>query len=872
MRVVSKALAVTMFLATAGFACAEAAAPRTPAQGRIVLPATAAPSHYDLVVTPDLKAGTFKGEVKIDLTLRATTDRIKLNAAELVFDKATLRGPGSIAGPNAIGIDLDPKEETATLRFAKPLAPGRYQLSIAYGGKINSHAAGLFSLGYDAGGKPAKALFTQFENSDFRRFAPSWDEPNKKATFSFSAVVPADLVAVSNMPISTSEPLAGGLKRVTFATTPKMSTYLMFFGLGDFERVSRNVDGVDIGVVVKRGDTARGAYALDAAEHILRYYNDYFGVKYPLPKLDLVAGPGTSQFFGAMENWGAIFYFERDLLVDPKISTESDRENVYIVVAHEMAHQWFGDLVTMDWWDDLWLNEGFASWMELKATDHAHPEWNVWLGQLGSKQAAMSLDQRAGGHPVIQHISDVLQANQAFDAITYEKGQSVIRMIEAYVGEDTFRAGVRRYIKRHAYGNTVTDDLWRELDGVSPRKITAIAHDFTQQPGVPLIEERPAGSAVALVQSRFGVDASADTPLTWRVPVVTSEGRELVSRDQPGQLAVQSGPTLVNAGQTGYFRTLYTPAEFAKIAGAYGKLASADQLGVFNDTGSLSYAGRQPIGDLLSLIAQMPADADPVVLTAMVDRLSAMKSLERDLPGQAAFKAFGRRALSPLFARIGWDAKPGESDNAAKLRSSLLYTLADLGDEAVIAEAKRRFEAYRADPASLSSSARRTVLDIVAHHADATIWDELHAMAQSAKTELEREEYYDDLAVADDDALTQKALDLAFAAETPETTGPSMIRNVAALRPELAFNFATSHLTELNKRLEPDSRNQYMPGLVMSAHDLAVIEKLKAWAAEHIPASAQGSVVKAESAVRYTVKLRSERVPDIDRWIAAHNR
>lgn len=678
MRVVSKALALTMFLAVAGVDCAEAAAPRTPAQGRIVLPDTAAPSHYDLVVTPDLKAETFRGEVKIDLTLKSTTDRIELNAAELVFDKATLRHPGSITALNAVGIDLDPKEETATLRFAKPLAPGRYRLEIAYSGKINSHAAGLFSLAYDAGGKPAKALFTQFENSDFRRFAPSWDEPNKKATFSFSAVVPAGLTALSNMPIAASETLPGGLKRVSFATTPKMSTYLMFFGLGDFERVSKVVDGVDIGVVVKRGDTARGAYALDAAEHILRYYNDYFGVKYPLPKLDLVAGPGTSQFFGAMENWGAIFYFERDVLVDPKISTEADRENVYVVVAHEMAHQWFGDLVTMDWWDDLWLNEGFASWMELKATDHAHPEWHVWLEQLGAKQGAMSLDQRAGSHPVIQHISDVLQASQAFDAITYEKGQSVIRMIEAYLGEDTFRAGVRRYIKAHAYGNTVTDDLWRELDAVSSRKITAIAHDFTKQPGVPLIEERPSAGGVTLIQSRFGVDASADTPLTWHVPVVTSEGRELVSRDAPGKLAVSAGPALVNAGQTGYFRTLYTPPEFAKIAKAYGTLGAADQLGVFNDASSLSYAGRQPVGDLLSLLANVPDNADPVVLTAMVDRFDALNSLQRGLPGLAALKAFGRKALAPLYARIGWDAKPGESDNVAKLRANLLYTLADL--------------------------------------------------------------------------------------------------------------------------------------------------------------------------------------------------
>ncbi|HEX4859618.1 MAG TPA: M1 family metallopeptidase, partial [Rhizomicrobium sp.] len=448
-----------------------AAAGTAQAANRVVLPTNVTPSHYDIQIATNATQLSFTGSVKIDVDAKQPAKTITLNAADLVFGKVSLSGEA--AAPK---VSYDAKEQTATLTFAQAFAAGHHVLAIDYRGKINEQAAGIFALDYDTAKGKKRAIFTQFENSDARRFIPSWDEPNKKATFTLTATVPADQMAIANTPISATESLPGGLKRVSFAPSPKMSSYLLFFGLGDFERVSRKVDGVDIGVIVKRGDTAKADYALDAAAHILPYYEDYFGVKYPLPKLDLIGGPGSSQFFGAMENWGAIFYFERDLEIDPKLSTEADRRGVYVTIAHEMAHQWFGDLVTMDWWDDLWLNEGFASWMEVKATDHFHPEWHVWLDSQDAKEAAMRVDARAGTHPIVQPILDVFQANQAFDTITYEKGQAVIRMLENYTGEDAFRAGVRNYIKAHAYGNTVTDDLWRELDKTSPRPVTKVAH------------------------------------------------------------------------------------------------------------------------------------------------------------------------------------------------------------------------------------------------------------------------------------------------------------------------------------------------------------------------------------------------------------
>ena len=283
--------------------------------------------------------------------------------------------------------------------------------------------------------------------------------------------------------------MPGNLQHVRFGTTPPMSSYLLFFGAGDFERSHRSVDGVDVGVVVKRGDLSQANFVLDSAVDILHYYNDYFGTPFPLPKLDLIAGPGESVTFGAMENWGAIFSWEYEMLVDPRISSEDKRQRAYIVAAHEMAHQWFGDLVTMQWWDDLWLNEGFASWMESKVTDHFHPEWNIWLQRLDDRQKAMELDARQGTHPIITPLVDSEQAQEAFDEIAYEKGSAVIRTLESYLGEEAFRDGVRRYIRERAYGNAVTDDLWQQMDRGSSRPITQIAHDLTLQAGVPMISE-----------------------------------------------------------------------------------------------------------------------------------------------------------------------------------------------------------------------------------------------------------------------------------------------------------------------------------------------------------------------------------------------
>ena len=397
---------VAAFLASAALACSIPAVGAPPLHADTVdpslptqLPRTAIPHHYAITVTPNAERLSFNGDVAIDLEVIKPTGELVLNAADLQLASAVLRPQkGGAALPAKIS--LDPKSETATLTFARMIAPGVYRLAIRYSGRIHTQANGLFALDYkNPAGAQRRAIFTQFEPADSRRFFPGWDEPDYKATFDLTARVPASEMAVSNMPASSTRDFGGGLKEVRFQPTPVMSSYLLFFGSGDFGRITKMAGKTEVGIVMGRGNESKARTALDAEAQILPYYNDYFGTPYPLPKLDNVAGPGQSQFFSAMENWGAIFTFERVLLDDPAVTTESERQAIFGVEAHEMAHQWFGDLVTMAWWDDLWLNEGFASWMASKATKHFHPDWGEEFGTVGSREGAMGQDALSTDSP-----------------------------------------------------------------------------------------------------------------------------------------------------------------------------------------------------------------------------------------------------------------------------------------------------------------------------------------------------------------------------------------------------------------------------------------------------------------------------------------
>ena len=616
-----------------------------------------------------------------------------------------------------------PRQQIAFVTAA-PLSVGRHTLTVAYSGKINETAIGLFVSEFPTeDGAKGKILSAQFEPGDARRVAPMWDEPALKAVFGIEVTAPRGWQAVSNMPPASSDPLPDGRTRIRFQPSPKMSSYLAHVTIGALDRITAKAGVTEVGVVTRAGHGEQGRTALNDVIAQLRFYNDYFGTPYPLPKLDNIAVPGVGGF-GAMENWGAILYFEPFLLIDPKLSSARDRQNVFVFTAHEVAHQWFGDLVTMSWWDDLWLNEGFASWMENKSTDKLHPEGKIWLQAAEGRETALRLDARATTHPVVQTINTIEEANLAFDVITYQKGQEVIRMIEDYVGEAPFQAGVRAYMKKHAYDNTVSLDLWRELSAASKTPIEAIARDFTTQAGVPLIQVKSTAceggkGVVTLSQGRFGVDAASKAVQTWTVPVKAAvpggaSVRALVSGAADQRLTFAAcGPVKVNYGHSSYFRTLYDPASLAGLRGRFASLSDGDQLGLLDDAYALGEAGYQPFSDYFSLTAVVDAKADPVIQAQVVRNLRRGVALYDGLPGEAAFKAFAGDRLRSFFGAVGWEPKADEGENVSLLRADLIAGLAEVDDADIARAARARFEAHQAGTATLSSELYKPVLRVV---------------------------------------------------------------------------------------------------------------------------------------------------------------
>src|SRR3984893_10571979 len=481
------------------------------------LPKTVVPTHYAIELEPNLETLTLAGSEVVDLEVREpTAGRLVLNAVGMTLTAATLDGEAQGAD-----IALDAATETATLTFSRPLAQGPHKLRIAFSAQINKFGRGLFFVDYPTDKGMKRMISSHLEPSDARRIFPCWDEPAFKATFALTVTVPRTFLAVSNMPVASEEPVTPALKRVTFASTPRMASYLFVRPGGELERISAQADGVAIGVVTTLGKREQGRFALEQAVGLLRYFNDYFGVKYPLPKLDLIAVPGG--FGGAMENWGGITFFESRLLFDPASSAATAQRGIFSILAHEMAHQWFGDLVTMGWWDNIWLHEGFASWMQAKAAEHFFPQWQTWLNGSDSKQFAMNLDARRTSHPIQQPIANETEAMAVFDGITYSKGQALIRMLESYLGEAAFRDGIRRYMADHAFGSTTTADLWQALEAASGKPVESIAATFTEQAGLPLVVgEATCGGdeqRSRLRQERFPIHDPDAAPRRWQVPV-----------------------------------------------------------------------------------------------------------------------------------------------------------------------------------------------------------------------------------------------------------------------------------------------------------------------------------------------------------------
>jgi aminopeptidase N len=851
------------------------------------LPKSVVPLDYRIAIVPDATAKTLRGTETVTLDVRRATRRVVFNTLNLTIRDAR------VDGVPVTRVDTQNDKQLTTLTLARSAAAGRHMLTLAYDGKIEDSAQGLFAQDYrKPDGSTGRMLSTQFESTDARRMFPNWDEPAFRATYRLSVTLPAAWSAVSNTPVA-SRSVRGALATTTFARTPKMPSYLVVLSAGDLASISgTGSDGVVQRVWAVRGDETNGAYTLESAKQILPYFDEYFGVKYPLPKLDHIAIPGG--YGGAMENWGGITYNER-IIIQPPSATLKSKQTGFSIVAHEMAHQWNGDLVTMGWWDDIWLNESFASWMGTKATNRFNPDWNWWQREDASKETAMNADARSTSHAIQVHVTDELQADASFDPeITYDKGQAFLRMLEAYLGEDTFRTGIRRYIKAHAYGNATTADLWNALGASSGKNVALLAKHWTEQPGFPLVtvtaECNASGArTIALAQQRFLLDAAAGasgtanaaTPReTWNVPVALATGASgapayvlLTAARSAGIPAGRCGePLRANAGGAGYYRVAYDTATFDANRRAFASIPDDDKIAMLDDQWALARVGRAPLASYMALARANAGNRNGRAWTQIVGALGTLEQDARTTPEHDAVAAYARDAVSPVAIPLGWDATPGESVETTQLRRTIIAALGEWGDPPTVTEARRRFEANLAAPKSTGNDDNQLVLDIVAANADAATFDRIHALAQHAGDPQLASDYRGILMHVRDPALAERALQIVISSEVPPQQAMQRRRYVYAVadrNPKLAWAFFQAHADTLTSNLGVFDRIQTLAKAVPERFALAAPPgELEAWLNAHLPRTAAPYIARSIQRARTDAAIRTRLAAEM-RAIAA---
>ena len=840
------------------------------------LPKQVVPQNYTISIQPDIQSKTFKGTESIDLEVRTPVPAVVLNARKLRLHNAHLAG----AADQTAAIQMDERKETATLTFSQPLAAGPHKLELDFEGTISSQAQGFYYGTYPSEEGEKLLLATQLEPTDARQVFPCWDEPAFRATFQLIVEVPERFLAVSNMPVESEEALPAGKKRVKFSRTPKMASYLVALVAGELEALTGDAEGIPLRIITPRGKKQNGEYALEITRKLLAFYNDYFGLRYPLPKLDQIAIPGG--FLGAMENWGAITYIESALLFDPKVSSQSTRETIFEIVAHEIAHQWFGDLVTLAWWDDTWLNEAFASWMQVKASDHFNPGWNVRIRSSRMKNFAMSSDAHRTTHPIHLPITSPADVVRSFDEITYDKGGAVLLMLEAYLGEQIFRDGLHQYLEAHQYSNTTAADLWKALEKVSGKPLSSIARSWIEQPGFPLLKAtsscREGTRQLVLEQQRFTVDDPAVSPLLWQIPVILmpvgskQPPKTFLLKDKTATLAAGDcqTPIKLNVGDTGYYRVHYATALLKALRRELlTGLDLPERLNLLRDTWALTEADQGHSADYLDLVEGLRSQTSQPLWEEILDRLNLIDSLYIGKPERERFHAYGRSLLAPVLKQVGWEAQINEEEGIRLLRSSLITTLGSFGDESVIAESRTRFQQFLKTPGSLQPDLRPAVLEVVGRYSDRATHDRLHDLARQAQNLEERVLFYRAMEGARDPQLAEESLRISLTDELPPGIAAYSVYWVAfgGEHRELVWAFVRQNLKRLTEKLDFWGRLNYAPNLMTSFSDAARADELETFSREHLTKDADKEVAKAAAKIRFQAKLKARELPRIDAWL-----
>ena len=783
------------------------------------LPSNVKPVSYRLTLEPDLEKFTFEGKETIEIEVVEPTASITLNAIELEIQSCRLTaGKGDSITPT--GTTFDEAAETATFEFQDPIPAGSASLGIEFTGELNDRLRGFYRSRYtDVDGIERYLATAQFEATDARRSFPCWDEPSAKATFDVTLVVPSELEAVSNMPVASATKVRPGVKSIRYDETPVMSTYLLYFVVGDLTSIEQEAEGGTlVRVWATRGKEEQCRFALEVSVDLLAYFNEYFDIPYPLPKLDHLAIPDFAA--GAMENWGAITYREIALLVDPDNSSVSARQRVAGIISHEMAHMWFGNLVTMQWWDDLWLNESFASWMGDKAVDKLFPDWEVWTQFVSNDtNRGLSLDGLKSSHPIEQAVNNPAEIGELFDAISYSKGASILRMLEDFLQEEFFRKGLRRYLKKHEYANARTEDLWAALAEASGQPVGAIMDTWTKQTGYPALDVDVArqddGVAVTLEQKRFKYedilgDQEGDAS-TWQVPVrisTASDARAATELMEEATTTVSAGSTAdwvkVNPLQTGFFRVKYPAEELERLQAPVKDLVldPADRLGIQNDAYALARAGHIPATQFLEIAQAYVNETDATVCGDLATNLGAIDVLLWGEASYSGFQAFGRRIFQPIGGRTGWDPHDGEREMDALLRSTALSQLSGYGDEAALREGQARFAKYVDDRGSVAADIRGVVFAAAARMGDRSTYDTIWELHKGSDLPEEKIRLLMSLGSFEQPELLAETLDRSLSDEVRVHDTINVVHSVAGNRfgRDQAWEFLKDNWAEIDRR------------------------------------------------------------------------
>ena len=795
------------------------------------LPRHVIPIRYDLRLEPDLPSSSFSGQETITLTVHRQTSDIVLNAIELDITSAQVEGDSGPA--RQATITLDPALQRCHLTFTTPLSPGTWKLTMAFQGTLNDKLRGFYRSTYkDEHGATHSMAATQFEATDARRAFPCWDEPDFKAVFATTLVINPTLTAVSNTTIA-SETLAGGKQVVRFADTIKMSTYLVAFVVGRIEPTEPVMIGqtpLRLWAIPGKGHLAR--FGQDIAAASLSFFERYYGIPYPGDKLDLLAIPDFAS--GAMENLGAITYRETALLVDQKSATHGELERVADVVAHENAHMWFGDLVTMSWWNGLWLNEAFATFMEMLAVDAWKPEWKRWDSFGVSRAAAFSVDGLHSTRPIEYPVQAPNDADAMFDVLTYEKGASVLRMLEQHIGPTVFRDGVRDYLHAHAYGNADTNDLWVSLGKIAKQPVPELMDGWIFQPGFPLVTANVSPSfELTITQQRFSylseTQSGPSQDQRWQIPFqmrVIAAGKTntlrmlLTEKNTTVPLPHDWESILLNEGGHGFYRVCYAPDLLNRLLNTgIDRLAVTERFNLINDAWATTVAGHMTLTDFLDLTARFTSERDKNVWAVLLDSFSFLNRIIT-VEDRPAFEAFVRGRIGPAVTDLGWVPRNGESELTKQLRGELIGAQGKLGnDPAIQQRAAELYRNYCNDATAVDPNIVPSLISILAHTGDATRYDEFNERFLTAATPQEERRYLFSLAAFQPTALLERTLARTISGEIRTQDAPFLVSAILGnvYGRELAWAFMKSNWEKMDQMFPKQGLRRMCGGIVSLA-------------------------------------------------------